>query len=208
MPTVRLDIAYDGSRFSGWAAQPGLRTAQGELETALETILRERISLTAAGRTDTGVPAWGQVASFRAAGHPERGLARRLNGVMPRDLAVTAATEAADDFDARRDARSRTYCYRVLAQHTPSPFEQSRALWWPHRLDTGALEACAGLIAGEHDFTAFTPTQTDHVRFERKVLRAEWASGPSLAGPSPTRSPPTAGAEEGTGILCFWIEAD
>ena len=188
MPTVRLDISYDGSRFSGWAAQPGLRTVQGELETALETILRQEVSLTAAGRTDTGVHAWGQVASFAAGGHPEQGLARRLNGVVQRDVAVTAATAAADGFDARRDATSRTYCYRVLAREAPSPFEQGRALWWPHRLDTEALEACAKLIVGEHDFTAFTPTQTDHVRFERNVLGAEWRCDGDL--------------------LAFWIEAD
>jgi tRNA pseudouridine38-40 synthase len=191
MPALRLDISYEGSRFSGWAAQPGLRTIQGELETALETILRQEVSLTAAGRTDAGVHAWGQVASFAASGHPERGLARRLNGVLPRDLAVAAATAAPDGFDARRDATSRTYCYRILAQEAPSPFEQGRALWWPHRLDTEALDTCAGLLAGDHDFTAFTPTQTDHVRFERNVLRAEWLLEPAA-----------------TGIWCFWIEAD
>ena len=190
MPTVRLDLAYDGSRFSGWAAQPGLRTVEGELQTALETILRQEVSLTAAGRTDTGVHAWGQVVSFAASGHPERGLARRLNGVLPRDIAVTAATAPPDGFDARRDARSRTYCYRILARESPSPFEEGRALWWPHRLDAAALDACADLIVGEHDFTAFTPTQTDHVRFERSILRAEWIREPEA------------------GIVMFWIEAD
>jgi len=182
MPTVRLDIAYDGSRFSGWAAQPGLRTVEGELQTALETILRQEVSLTAAGRTDTGVHAWGQVASFAASGHPERGLARRLNGVLPRDIAVTAATAAPDGFDARRDARSRTYCYRILARESPSPFEEGRALWWPHRLDAAALDACAELIVGEHDFTAFTPTQTDHVRFERRIGGGDRPATRSLPG--------------------------
>ena len=78
------------------------------------------------------------------------------------------------DFDARRDARSRTYRYRVLARRAPSPFERGRALWWPHRVDRAALDACAAALAGNHDFTAFTPTQTDHVRFERDVLAAAW----------------------------------
>ncbi|HKG36437.1 MAG TPA: tRNA pseudouridine(38-40) synthase TruA, partial [Solirubrobacterales bacterium] len=103
MPTGRLDIEYDGSRFSGWARQPGLRTVQGELETALATVLRERVELTVAGRTDAGVHARGQVASFGAGAVPGD-LRRRLNGVGPRDLAVTGADQAADGFDARRDA--------------------------------------------------------------------------------------------------------
>jgi tRNA pseudouridine38-40 synthase len=188
MATVRLDISYDGAGFSGWAAQPGLRTVQAELETALATILREEVSLTVAGRTDAGVHAWGQVASFEAAATPEPGLARQLNGVGPGDVAVIAAAPAPDGFDARRDARSRTYCYRVLAREAPSPFERGRALWWPHRLDPAALDDCAVEIVGDHDFTAFTPTHTDHVRFERRVLAAQWR-------------------REGD-VLSFWIEAD
>jgi tRNA pseudouridine38-40 synthase len=80
----------------------------------------------------------------------------------------------ADGFDARRDARSRSYLYRVATTAAPSPFERGRALWWPHRVDDEALEACAAALHGTHDFTAFTPTQTDHVRFERDVLAASW----------------------------------
>src|SRR5918992_3149894 len=147
MATARLDIEYDGSRFSGWARQPGLRTVQDELETALATVLREQVELTVAGRTDAGVHAIGQVASFEAAEVP-RDLARRLNGVGPRDLAVTAASRVAEGFDARRDALSRTYRYRLLARSAPSPFEQGRALWFPHRLDREALAACAEMLPG------------------------------------------------------------
>jgi tRNA pseudouridine38-40 synthase len=172
--TVRLDLEYDGGAFRGWAAQPGLRTVQGELEAALETVLREPVQLTVAGRTDTGVHALGQVASFETeAGVPED-LARRLNGVGPDDIAVSAAAVATDEFDARRDAKSRTYRYRVLARRSPSPFEQGRALWWPHRLDPDALVACAAALPGTHDFTAFTPTQTDHVHFHRNIRAAAW----------------------------------
>jgi tRNA pseudouridine38-40 synthase len=174
MTTVRLELEYDGSRFSGWAAQPGLRTVQGELQTALETILRERVQLTVAGRTDTGVHARGQVASFQTAAEAPRDLARRLDGISPDDLAITAASAVEDGFDARRDARSRSYRYRLLARAAPSPFERGRALWWPYRLDRDALEACAAALPGTHDFTAFTPTQTEHVRFERHILAAGW----------------------------------
>jgi tRNA pseudouridine38-40 synthase len=171
---VRLDIEYDGSGFSGWAKQPGLRTVQGELEAALATVMREEIALTVAGRTDTGVHALGQVASFTVEGELPGDLARRVNGLSPDDIAVRAASAAAEGFDARRDATSRTYLYRVLAVPTPSPFERGRALWWPHRFDREPLEACAGALLGTHDFTAFTPTQTDHVRFERDILEACW----------------------------------
>lgn len=174
--TVRLDIEYDGSRFKGWAAQPGLRTVQGEVEAALATVLREEVKLSVAGRTDAGVHALGQVASFRMGGELPRDLARRLNGVGPDDVTVTAATQAEDSFDARRDAKSRSYLYRVLARSTPSPFERGRALWWPHLIDRDALDSCAEALVGTHDFTAFTPTQTAHVRFERKVFSASWTS--------------------------------
>ncbi len=188
MPTVRLDLEYNGSGFRGWAAQPGLRTVQGELETALAVVLREPVQLTVAGRTDTGVHALGQVASFCTEAELPRDIARSLNGVGPDDVAVTAATVVADGFDARRDARSRSYRYRLFARRAPSPFEQGHALWWPHRVDRAALDACAAALAGTHDFTAFTPTQTDHVRFERDVFRAEWS--------------------ESGDILAFGIEAD
>jgi tRNA pseudouridine38-40 synthase len=174
VPTVRIDLEYDGSGFSGWARQPGLRTVQGELEGALRTVLCESVRLTVAGRTDAGVHAHGQVASFEAGAEPPGELARRLNGVAPDDLSVTAAGPARDGFDARRDARSRTYAYRLLLGASPSPFERGRALWWPHRFDGDPLERCATALHGTHDFTAFTPTQTDHVRFQRDVLEARW----------------------------------
>jgi tRNA pseudouridine38-40 synthase len=171
--TVRLDIEYDGSGFRGWAAQPGLRTVQGELEAALATVLREPVQLTVAGRTDTGVHALGQVASFVTEAEVPEDLARRLNGVGPDDIAVATAV-AEDGFDARHSAKSRSYLYRILARSAPSPFEQNRALWWPHRYDRDALEACATALPGTHDFTAFTPTQTDHVHFNRDILTASW----------------------------------
>jgi tRNA pseudouridine38-40 synthase len=158
---------------------------QGVLEEALATALRRQVELTVAGRTDRGVHARGQVASH--AGDPA--LRRSLNGLLPDDLAVIESEVAADGFDARRDARSRTYRYRLLRRSAPSPFEHGRALWWPRPLDREALAACAAALPGAHDFTAFTPTETDHVRFERRVLRAEWI-------------------EETDHVLAFVIEAD
>ncbi|HEY6775440.1 MAG TPA: tRNA pseudouridine synthase A [Thermoleophilaceae bacterium] len=178
-------LEYDGSEFAGWARQPGLRTVQGVLQEALGTVLRRPAELTVAGRTDRGVHARGQVASH--AGEPAP--LRNLNAVLPGDVSALASEAAADAFDARRDARSRTYRYRVLTRAAPSPFERGRALWWPRPLDRTALDTCAEALVGRHDFTAFTPTDTDHVRFERHVLRAEWL-------------------EEPNEVLAFWIEAD
>jgi tRNA pseudouridine38-40 synthase len=192
--TVRLDIEYDGAGFRGWARQPGLRTVQGVFEAGLAQILREEIELTVAGRTDTGVHALGQVASFATEATLPADLARNLNGVTPPDVTVRRAATVADGFDARRDARSRSYLYRVETRQAPSPFEQGRALWWPHRVDRAALDACAAALLGTHDFTAFTPTQTDHVRFERDVLAASWQEEPGPFG--------------GADILAFRITAD
>ena len=151
----------------------------------MATVLRRRVELTVAGRTDRGVHARGQVASH--AGEPAP--LRNLNALLPGDVSAIASEPAPDGFDARRHARSRTYRYRVLTRAVASPFERGRALWWPRPLDRQTLEACAAALAGTHDFTAFTPTETDHVRFDRHVLRAEWLEEPGE-------------------VLAFWIEAD
>jgi tRNA pseudouridine38-40 synthase len=172
MATTRLDIEYDGTAFAGWARQPGLRTVQGELERALAIVLRSPVALTVAGRTDRGVHALGQVASYTGDPAPTRS----LNALLDDDVAVLSSAAASDGFDARGDARSRTYCYRLLRRRERSAFERGRALWWPHRLDREALRECARLLRGTHDFTAFTPTETDHVRFERDVFAAGWST--------------------------------
>jgi tRNA pseudouridine38-40 synthase len=172
MATTRLDIEYDGTAFAGWARQPGHRTVQGELERALAIVLRSPVALTVAGRTDRGVHALGQVASYTGDPAPTRS----LNALLDDDVAVLSSAAASDGFDARGDARSRTYCYRLLRRRERSAFERGRALWWPHRLDREALRECARLLRGTHDFTAFTPTETDHVRFERDVFAAGWST--------------------------------
>jgi tRNA pseudouridine38-40 synthase len=164
--------------------QPGQRTVAAEVVKALQTVLRQPVDITVAGRTDRGVHALGQVVSYEG---PLPNL-RSVNAVLPDEVAVTKAEIAPDGFSARHDAKSRTYLYRVLARREPSPFERGRALWWPYRTDVDALRACADALHGIHDFTAFTPTDTYHSRFTRDVLRAEWVRNGD--------------------ILEFWIEAD
>jgi tRNA pseudouridine38-40 synthase len=183
--TARLLLEYDGADFAGWARQPGLRSVQGVLEEALATLLPEPVGLTVAGRTDAGVHARGQVASHPGQPAP----AHALNGLLPPDVRVMASDPAPEGFDARRDARSRTYRYRVLARAVASPLERGRALHWRYPIDRAALDACAAAVRGTHDFTAFTPTESHHVRFERRVMGAEWLAEPG-------------------DVLAFWIEAD
>ncbi len=141
-----------------------------EVVKALETVLREPVDLVVAGRTDRGVHALGQVISY-AGPLPKL---RSVNAVLPHEIVVLNAEEVPEGFSARRDAKSRSYIYRILARRQPSPFERGRALWWPHAVDEEALHACAEALIGTHDFTAFTPTQTYHTRFTRNVYRAEW----------------------------------
>jgi tRNA pseudouridine38-40 synthase len=187
---TKLTIEYDGSEFAGWARQRGERTVEDELERALRTVLGDAgtdgrpLRLTVAGRTDNGVHAWGQVASYaHEAVDP-----LRLNGLLADDVAVLASEPAHASFDARRDATSRTYCYRVLARRARSVFEHRRAFWRPGELDRQALSDCASAIVGRHDFMAFTPTETEHSHFRCQVTSAEWRARGD--------------------ILEFWIESD
>jgi tRNA pseudouridine38-40 synthase len=204
MTVIRLTLEYDGRGFRGWAAQPGMRTVEGELSNALAEIIGTPPDLSVAGRTDAGVHAWAQVASIEVAEMPAGKLAARINELLPADVAVTEAAEAADGFDARRDAQSRTYCYRVLPRPAPSPLERGRALLWPHQIDLEALERCAGMLVGRHDFTAFTPTDTEHLHFQRHVLAAKWR----LITPGQAATEPPAGKAAASAVIEFWIEAD
>jgi tRNA pseudouridine38-40 synthase len=172
---VRLTIEYDGTPFHGWAAQPGLPTVEGALRDALGSTFASFDGLAVAGRTDAGVHALGQVASVDVTGGPppERA-AEALNTRLPNEISVLAAEPAAPDFHARHSARSRSYRYRILSRRTSSPFETRRSWWIPRPLDDDALAAAAALLPGEHDFRAFTPTETQHEVFVRVVERAEW----------------------------------
>ena len=172
---LRLTLEYEGTRFHGWAAQPGLRTVEGELRAALDAVFGTWSSLAVGGRTDTGVHALGQVASVEVdGGAPPGRAAPALNAALPDDVSVLAVEEAAPDFHARHSARARSYRYRVFRRPAPSPFERRRSLWYPRPVDEDALAASAALLVGEHDFRAFTPTETQHEVFARAVESARW----------------------------------
>ena len=172
---LKLTLEYDGTDFRGWAAQPGLRTVESALREALGSLYSPVDGLAVAGRTDAGVHALGNVVSVDVVGGPpvERA-AEALNTALPDDVAVVAAEDAGADFHARFSARSRSYRYRIHRRRERSPFESQLSWWRPQPLDIERLCACAALLPGEHDFRAFTPTETQHEVFVRVVESAEW----------------------------------
>jgi len=172
---LRLTVEYDGTPFRGWAAQPGLPTVEAALRAALDETFASVDKLAVAGRTDTGVHALGNVASAEVEGGPppERAAAA-LNTRLPDEISVVAADEAPPDFHARHSATARSYRYRIFTRAAPSPFELRRSWWMPRLLDLDALNGAAALLCGEHDFRAFTPTETQHDVFVRVVESAGW----------------------------------
>ena len=172
---LKLTVEYDGTAFRGWARQPGERTVEGEVRRALGELYASVDELAVAGRTDTGVHALANVVSVEVdGGPPPERAAEAVNSALPEDVAVVAAERAPDGFHARFDARSRSYRYRVWRRRERSAFEARRSLWWPRPLDVEALNANASALAGEHDFRAFTPTDTQHDVFVRVVETARW----------------------------------
>ena len=207
MPRIRLDLAYDGTFFSGWAAQPGLRTVEGVLTSALVTVLREPVRLAVAGRTDAGVHAAAQVVHLdvspeawaalpgRSDRLPEAALLTRMAGVLAReaqtslprtprgagDVVVTGARIVPEAFDARFGALSRRYTYRIADADAPrNPARRATVLWLPDRLDVEAMEASAKPLLGEHDFLSYCKPRQGATTI--RTLRAlEWrrvAAGP------------------------------
>jgi len=174
--TLKLTLEYDGSDFNGWARQPGQRTVEGALHKALDSIYPSSWhSLAVAGRTDTGVHATGQVASVSVdGGAPAARAPEALNTALPTDVSVLAVEEAPDGFHARFSAAGRSYRYVVLNRAARSALEARRSLWWPRPVELAALEACSALLPGEHDFTAFTPAETQHKVFRREIRAAAW----------------------------------
>ncbi|OZE42972.1 tRNA pseudouridine(38-40) synthase TruA [Rhodococcus sp. 05-2254-6] len=177
VPTrFRLDISYDGTSFSGWARQPGIRTVCGVLEEAFSTVLRQSIELTVAGRTDAGVHATGQVAHFDAVDVPDDHdqLVRRMARFLPTDVRVRAITAVSRDFDARFSAYRRHYEYRFgTALYGVDPLDVAGVVSWPRPIDLGAMrEASAGLI-GLHDFAAFCKRR-DGATTVRELQRFDW----------------------------------
>ena len=155
---LRLDLSYDGAEFHGWAAQPGFRTVQGEMETALATILRldRPAPLTCAGRTDAGVHASGQVAHVDLDGSVDvEHLARRLRSLLPDDIGLRALAPAPPGFDARFSALERRYVYRLRDRGPGDPLARGHVVDWPRELDVDSMNTAAEPLLGEHDFAAF-----------------------------------------------------
>ena len=191
---LRIDLSYDGSDFHGWAAQPGLRTVEGELGAALSTVLRlPSVSLVCAGRTDTGVHARGQVvhvdldeavleaARGRGAGAATEVLARRLNGLLRPDLRVRRLVAAPDGFDARYSPLWRRYAYRIC-DAVADPLTRDQVLAWPRSLDVDAMNQASATLVGLHDFAAFCKRR-EGATTVRTLLDLTWErSGDLLTG--------------------------
>lgn len=179
----RLIVEYDGTDFHGWQLQPAARTVQGELESAVERLFGAHQRVTAAGRTDAGVHAAGQVVCFHAARDlPPPVVRRALNALTGPDLAIRSVEQVGDDFDPRRHAASRRYVYRIWNRRETSPFWRRYSWLVPRDLDVEAMRRAAAQLIGEQDFTSFQGAGCDALHARRKVLRSEFSSdGPLLA---------------------------
>ena len=192
---VRMTVAYDGSGFHGFAPNPGVRTVGGTLREAIQKVTRSRVELTCAGRTDTGVHAWGQVVSFDlpAERFDEVALARSLNRLCGPAIVVRDLADAPDDFDARRSATGRAYRYTIVNRPVPDPFLAHVAWHVEEPLDLDLLRLGCDPLVGDHDFSAFCrkPKHRDgsEASLVRQVRRAAWT-------------------DVGDGVLRFEIEAN
>jgi tRNA pseudouridine38-40 synthase len=174
-------VEYEGTNFAGWAAQPGVRTVEGTLSEALGTVLRHPVRLSVAGRTDAGVHASGQVVSFGADAELEPSvIAYKTTAVLPEDLALRRCVAVDEGFDARKDARSRSYEYRIVNDPVRSPLMRRRAIYVARKLDFELLREAARLVQGTRDFRAFSPSRTYHVRFQRVVMESAWRQSGEL----------------------------
>ena len=164
MRNLRLILSYDGAEFAGWQVQPGRSTAQGALASAIGRLSGENILPQGSGRTDAGVHALAQVASFTTASAiPAENWMRALNDILPASIRVLEVTEAAPDFHARKSARAKTYRYRMHRGAICPPF-LARYVWhYPYPLDESAMVAAAGVVVGEHDFTSFAAVDPERV---------------------------------------------
>ena len=162
MTTFKLTLEYDGSRYHGWQVQPGLQTIQAEVQAALQQIIQAPITVTAAGRTDAGVHALGQVAGFTTSSALSAAQwARALNGLLPADIAVRSVEAVTEKFHARFDARSKLYRYRILARQHRSALDRHRFWHIPYALDVEAMRTASRSLIGRHDFSSFQGSPTD-----------------------------------------------
>ena len=181
MRTLKLTLAYDGTRFVGWQRQAEGESIQGLLEDALAKFEGAPVTVHAAGRTDAGVHALGQVASVRlTCTHDPATLTRAINVHLPPDVRVLSVAEAPDDFHARFSARSKTYRYQIRNAPLAMPFERLYVWHLPERLSLEAMQRAAALLVGTHDFAAFRSVGADVATTIRGVTRSEWREDAGL----------------------------
>jgi tRNA pseudouridine38-40 synthase len=170
---LKLLIEYDGTQYGGWQRQDNSRTIQGEIESVLNQVLQERITLSGAGRTDAGVHARGQVANFKTdTGLAPRELHGALNGLLPKDIVVHEVAEVPENFHARYSARERFYSYRITSRRTALLRQYS---WYvKYQLDLSLMQAAAGLLLGTHDFESFCKAQSDVDHHRCTVVNSDW----------------------------------
>ncbi len=177
----KLVLAYDGTDFHGWQVQPDCLTVQGLLRDALARITGEEVLPQGSGRTDAGVHALGQVASFPlAAPIPEDNLVRALNRILPAAIRVLTANRAANDFHARHSAHSKTYEYKIFRGKICPPWQARYVYALNTRLDVDAMQRCARMILGEHDFTSFAASDSDACSNVRCLHASDWTEEPDL----------------------------
>jgi len=201
----RMELQYDGTGLHGWAKQGALCTVEGSLEEAFRTVLGRAPALRVAGRTDAGVHARRQVVSLRLpAGIDLSRLHRSLDALTPPGVAITCIQPAPEGFDARKDAKSRVYRYYLARSPVLSPFWRRYCWHVPGGFDVEILRAAAAAVVGSHDFTAFTPAETEHAYFRRLVMRCDWK--PARQGLAPGWG--TGRAAVGGELMYLEIEAD
>lgn len=173
MRNLRLDLCYDGTRYRGWQRLPGeSNTIQGKLEQALSRILEEPIEISGSGRTDAGVHALGQVASFHCENPmPPAEILELLRKYLPEDIGIYSCKEAAPRFHARLNAKRKTYCYRIWNSDTPCVFQRRYVTSFPEALDVNAMNHAGQLLVGEHDFAAFC----SRAKMKKSTLRKIYA---------------------------------
>jgi tRNA pseudouridine38-40 synthase len=175
MRRLKLLLEYDGTAYRGWQVQPGLDTIQGRLEAALSRLDGSPVHVMGAGRTDAGVHALGQVATCNVeVGLDDLRLRRALNALLPKDIVVTSVEPAPAEFDARRSARSKTYCYTLVRRAYPSALYARYSLYVPYALDLEAMSGAAQCLLGTHDFSAFRAGTCAAATPIRSVSRASW----------------------------------
>jgi tRNA pseudouridine38-40 synthase len=178
MRNIKLTLAYDGAEFHGWQIQPGQPTVQGLITDILHRLTQEQVTLQAAGRTDAGVHAWGQVANFKTESRlaPEE-LAHATNALLPPAVRVRSAEEAMPDFHARWCAEAKTYRYSIYRGRVLPPFLRRYVLHHPYPLDFAAMSEAASCFEGHHDFSTFAASSgSDEDDLDRNVIRAIYRS--------------------------------